>query len=208
MLPLKTLLGVKIIFFKTTQLLEANPLQIFLPTSFTPICFGPYLDVLHCALKRIDRLWHELQPVAGCGVERPHPGRLSVGRGRRALLLFRLVGKVVLILQHLHFQHLTHHVKACAARQREHSERGKGGAKTRPWWEVGRKKKSIVEQRNTQLTTRTSLFRVGFSHNDKQIGTTLGRNTTIQNKRRIQESVESGYCILDWQCLKRKLTYV
>lgn len=126
MLPLKTLLGVKIIFFKTTQLLEANPLQHFLPTSFTPICFGPYLDVLHCALKRIDRLWYELQPVAGCGVERPHPGRLGVGCGRRALLLFRLIGKVVLILQHLHFQHLTHHVKACAARRREHSERGKG----------------------------------------------------------------------------------
>lgn len=174
---------------------------------FSPICFGPHLDVLHCALKRIDRLWHELQPVASCGVERPHPGRLSVGRGRCVLLLLRLVGKVVLILQHLHFQHLTHHVKACAARRREQSEQGEGGAKTRPWWEVGRKKKSIVEQRNTQLTTRLSLRQVGFTTTNKK-GTTLGRNTTIQNKRHIQKSVESGYCILDWQCLKRKLTYV
>lgn len=40
---------------------------------------------------------------------------------------------------------------------------------------MGRKKKSIVEHRNTQLTTGPSFFQVGFSHNDKQIGTTLGK---------------------------------
>lgn len=78
--------------------------------------FSLYLDVLHGAFEGVDRLGHELQPVAGSGVERPHPGRLGVGRGRGALLFLRLVGQVVLILQHLHFQHLTHHINACAAR--------------------------------------------------------------------------------------------
>lgn len=112
------------IFFKMTQLLEARPSEICLSTSFLPI-FCHYLDVLHCAFKWIDCLWHELQPVAGSGVEGPHPGRLGVGCGRGALLLLRLIGKVVLILQHLHFQHLTHHVNACAARRREQSEQGR-----------------------------------------------------------------------------------
>lgn len=98
--------------------------------------FCHYLDVLHCAFEWIDCLGHELQPVGGSGVEGPHPGRLGVGCGRSALLRLRLIGKVVLILQHLHFQHLTHHVNACAARQREQSERGRRW-KTRPWWEVG-----------------------------------------------------------------------
>ena len=95
-----------------------------------------YLDVFHCAFEWIDHLGHELQPVAGSGVEGPHPGRLGIGCGRSALLLLRLIGKVILILQHLHFQHLTHHVSACAARQRE-GVSGGGRWKTRPWWEVG-----------------------------------------------------------------------
>lgn len=58
-------------------------------------------------------------------MEGPHPGWLGIGCGRGAFLLLRLIGKVVLILQHLHFQHLTHHVNACAARRREQSEQGR-----------------------------------------------------------------------------------
>lgn len=83
------------------------------------VALRSYLDVFHRALQRVHRLRDELQPVASRGVEGPHPGGLSVGRGRGPLLLLRLVGEVILILQHLHFQHLTHHVSACAAQQRE-----------------------------------------------------------------------------------------
>lgn len=127
---------------------------MFLPTTppSLPIC--RYLDVLHGAFERIDRLGHELQPVAGGGVEGPHPGRLGVRRGRGALLLLRLVGEVVLILQHLHFQHLTHHVSACAAQRRvggrvcEGEEEVEGGGRQGHGgrWEEG-EKKLIVEQR-------------------------------------------------------------
>ena len=103
-----------------------------------------HLDVLHRALQRVDHLWDELQPVEGGGVDGPHPGGLRVGRGRGALLDLRLVGQVVLILQHLHFQHLAHHVNTCAA-QPEGSQRGcvwgggGGGGGEEKWREAGDK---------------------------------------------------------------------
>lgn len=56
-------------------------------------------------------------------MEGPHPGWLGIRCGGCALLLLRLIGKVILILQHLHFQHLTHHVSACAAQRREQVSR-------------------------------------------------------------------------------------
>ncbi len=86
---------------------------------------GPYLDVLHSAFERADRLRDQLQPVACRGVKRPHPGRLRVRRRRAALLLLRLVRQIVLILQHLHFQQLPHHVSAWAG--------GRSGRGSRKW---------------------------------------------------------------------------
>lgn len=65
-------------------LVEKTPyfrtLEVCVSTTF-PSYSCHYLDVLHCAFEWIDSLGHELQPVAGSGVEGPHPGRLSIGCG-------------------------------------------------------------------------------------------------------------------------------
>lgn len=151
-----------------------------------------HLDVFHGAFERIDRLRHELQPVPGGAVERPHPGRLGVRRGRRSLLLLRLISQVILILQHLHFQHLTHHVSACAAQQREREVEDKtmvggGGGGTRHY---------ILEQK-TKMASPEGVGVVTIQNKEikqdkhKQVQATLrlipqltGSKTTACNRKR------------------------
>lgn len=123
----------------------------------------------------------------------PHPGWLSIRCGGGTLLLLRLIGEVVLILQHLHFQHLTHHVSACAAQRREQVSREGGERKDHGGRWRGEEINRVTHTQN--LTVRLCYYKKNQDYS------TLGRKN--QKHKRLQATFQLNVTFDRVPCWKK-----